>query len=161
LSLGPEGLLQLRNDAIASLALADLHIDREWGGAPLGVKQVAFDADFKRYARTEPPDSVLLYEVERNRELFRLSGVGDIRGLPHLHFSRDGRLLAIRHGRGRKTKIAIWDLEQRRKLFEVADAGGMAFTPDGHWAAVGHLDGWIRFYDSTTGRVGRQLQTNL
>src|SRR5206468_12052146 len=53
LALGEERLLELRNEAIACLALPDLRrVKGPWQGSPTGGPwHVEFDADLKRYSR--------------------------------------------------------------------------------------------------------------
>jgi serine/threonine protein kinase/WD40 repeat protein len=157
LAVGPEAALELRNDAIACLALADSDLERGWNGFPLGRKAVACDADFKRYAVDDGRESVIVFQIEDDRELFRLSGVGDLREIPFLRFSPDGRLLAVRHEAGPDRQIAIWDLERRQRILNANRAEEMAFSPDSRGAAIGHKDGSVRLYNLATGKPGAQF----
>src|SRR5260370_1015971 len=81
-------------------AHVDSDLERGCNGVPLGRKAVACDADFKRYAVDDGQESVIVSQITDDRELFRLSGVGDLREIPFLRFSPDGRLLAVRHEAG-------------------------------------------------------------
>ena len=51
-------LLELRNEAIACLTLADMRTAKEWKGYPTGTLHVDFDGALERYARTDREGNV-------------------------------------------------------------------------------------------------------
>src|SRR5262249_60286829 len=53
LDLGPDRVLELRNELIAATTMPDIRIEKEWEGHPVGTRAVAFDAELRRYARCE------------------------------------------------------------------------------------------------------------
>src|SRR5205823_4837353 len=94
--LGAGKLLELRNEAIACLAIADLRLLKEWPGFPRGSSaSLAFDADLDHYARSDLEGTVRVLRVADDRELARLSGQGS--GAVLLQFRPQGDLLAIRY----------------------------------------------------------------
>src|SRR5439155_11386635 len=103
--LGEGKLLELRNEAIACLAIADLRLLKEWPGFPRGSSaSPAFDADLEHYARSDQNGTVRVLSVADDRELARLSGQGY--GAVFLRFRPQGDLLAILYWRplpGRST----------------------------------------------------------
>ena len=96
-ALGPS--LELRNEAIACLALLDVQVIRQWPRDPLGSARAAFDARLERGAWVGPRGGVLVRRTADDMELFRHHGP-DVRpeGLPVA--SGDGRYLAVAHSGG-------------------------------------------------------------
>ena len=70
LGLPDERLLELRNEAIAALALPDLRVANEWPQDPDDV--VSFDAAFERYACTDRKGTVEVWRVGGKNPLYRL-----------------------------------------------------------------------------------------
>ena len=142
---GLPGILELRNEAIACLALADLTVERRWRGYPAGSTRVGFDADFERYARAHDDGTIRLARVTGDEESARLRGLpGSARSL---RFSPDGGLLAVHMDDGR---LQIWDLGKREPLPHVLDGvcgNAVSFHPNGRQLAVGHCDGSISLHE--------------
>src|SRR5262249_43043250 len=63
---------ELRDEAIAWLALADLQVGREWPGDPTLWGLVDFDGTLERYARSERGDVVSVRRTADDVELARL-----------------------------------------------------------------------------------------
>lgn len=134
---------ELRNEAIASMALVDLQPDRRWPGDQYGERSShmswAIDAKAERYARELAGGEVVVYDMHDDRELMRVSGesyLGDVR--PYFEFSGDGRYLGqyFVAGDGR-TSVQLFDLLAQRPVFEqVLPSVGeaywrqIAFSPD-------------------------------
>jgi WD40 repeat protein len=74
-------------------------------------------------------------------------------------FGPDGRLLA-----GASLDLTLWDVASgRRRLVIPQDTWvtALAFAPDSDLAATGHDDGIIRLWDTSDGRLVRQLRAYL
>src|SRR5262249_1368685 len=101
LGLGEPVLAELRDEAVACLALTDVRLGHEWPGFPPGsTAGMAFDADLERYARSDLKGNLSIRSVGDDRELARLPGQGAggvSSGAAVMQFSPDGRWLAVRH----------------------------------------------------------------
>ena len=114
--------LDLRNQFIASLSVADLGKDREWDGYPPGSAGVCFDHRLERYARSDSQGNISVRRVADDHELALLPG--EKHGAWTLHFSRDGRYLAAGYqGRFQRDTLRfyIWDLEKRTAIMAHAN----------------------------------------
>ena len=98
--------LDLRNEAIAALALVDLREDKEWR-LPPGVAQT-FDAAYERYARFETNGTIIVRRVRDDVELLQVAGFG----LPvrDFGFSPDGRRLGIYYSNDETLVFKVFDL---------------------------------------------------
>jgi serine/threonine protein kinase/WD40 repeat protein/tetratricopeptide (TPR) repeat protein len=146
-------LAELRNEAIACLALPDLTIARRWNGNPPGTTAVALDAPFQRYARADGQGHVSLRAVEGDREIRQLACFAG--PVAALCFSPDDRFLAARSGEN----LCVWDLQSSAAVLQLRGKFTEAFdfSRDGHQAAVGQEDGAIVFYDLSTGQESKRL----
>jgi eukaryotic-like serine/threonine-protein kinase len=155
-----EDLLELRNEAIACLALPDLRVTKEWDGWPTGSMTIDFDDALERYARVDRQGLVSVRRVADDALLWTLAAFGPGNFGPGNEafpcFSPGGRHLLLQRGE----RIKVWDLAEPTPtaIIETSDAGATAFHPDGGQLAVAHDDdGAIDFYDLSTGIVSRQV----
>jgi serine/threonine protein kinase/WD40 repeat protein len=152
-------LLELRNEAIACLALPDLRPIRCWeGDPPAGFVGVDLDPTSRRVARGTYGGDVLIRSPDRPSDEVQLAGAG----LPAVmvRFSRDGHYLAVKHaGRGEVT-LVVWDARRAVKLLEVPNginSNAVDFHPDGRTIVVGRVDGSIIVYDLDSKRELRRF----
>jgi serine/threonine protein kinase/WD40 repeat protein len=156
LNLPEQRLLELRNAAIACLALPDLRIAKEWNGFPTGSLSVGFDGTLKRYARVDRQGVVHIHQVGGDTEICRLPGMGP--GQAWAWFSPDGQFLALAH---QDDRIKVWKLAGSEAVVlveELSAPGGVAFSPDSRRLAIGHADGSLRLYELPSGRQLKQLE---
>ncbi|MBI5388740.1 MAG: protein kinase [Verrucomicrobia bacterium] len=173
--------LELRNEAIACLALADIEppvtvhpnlpaVPADWS---------TFDSAFERYAVLREGGSVTLHAVKDQRVLAELAA--PTRGQPRGAFSPDGRFLFANFAHG---KLFLWDLDGQKSEEPLAatrdpqsairneqaaaytnfppvrDAARSAtFSPDSRTFAIAGKDGFIHFYDLGSSR--REEASNL
>jgi serine/threonine protein kinase/WD40 repeat protein len=151
--------LELRNEAIACLALPDLRPLGHWPGRPEdGYLGVDFDPASGRLARGTPDGAVLIHGGEEKGEPTRLPGNG-LRAVL-LRFGPHGHHLAVKHEEGGKVILAVWDVRRRVKVLDLPDgtsADAVDFHPDCRTLAAGRSDGSIAFYDLAAGRELRRL----
>jgi eukaryotic-like serine/threonine-protein kinase len=156
LKQGEERVLELRNAAIACLALPDLRIAKEWNGWPSGSFSANFDTNLARYARVDRQGVAHIHRVAGEAEICRLPGMGP--GETWAWFSDDGRFLALqRFG----LRLKVWNLAGPEPVVvvqEVNAPGGVAFSPDSRRVAIGQEDGSIRFLELPSGRQLEQLE---
>jgi WD40 repeat protein/serine/threonine protein kinase len=152
LNLPQERIQELRNEAIACMALPDLRVVKEVSnGWPAGSVNLVFDAALERYARVDRQRNVSIRRLSDDREVWRISVGGGDRTLL---FSPDGRYLAVR-GYG---PHQVWDLAgpEPIKLLELP-AGGLTFSPDSRQFVIADADGAIGVYELPSGRRLRRL----
>jgi serine/threonine protein kinase/WD40 repeat protein len=149
--LGPS--LELRNEAIACLALTDVRRARSWSGFPPGTTVLTFDARLERYARSDERGNLSVRCVADDRELASLPGPG--RHAYFLRFSPDGRFLAAiydQHVPG----LYVWDWRQGQTVLRSGLHGGPDFSPDSRRLVLGE-QGSIRFFDLLSGKEVKRL----
>ena len=153
LNLPEERLLELRNAAIACLALPDLHLAKQWPGWPVGSDNVDFDGKLEQYARSDSQGSVSICRVADNEEVARLPPTG---AQTWIRFSRDGKFLAVGSSGGHLTLWKLGGPEPiREKQFD--DAFGFDFSSDSRRCAIGRVDGPIRLVDLASEQLSREL----
>ncbi len=170
LDLPPEKFDEMRNAAIAALALPDLYLGPPWLPWPAGTHDLDVAPDWATYARSDKEGACSIRRVADDRELRRLPGWGKPVGL---RFIADGRFLAVGAAHVNYPfdgRLQVWDLRAagRTPLLEATDVRHVDFRPDGRYAAVAHRDGAASVYDLETGkRAGRlpplsvRRETNL
>lgn len=136
---------ELRDEAIACLALTDLEETGQSWNFPEGVGTVAYDPVNERFAAGLPNGDVSVRALTNHAELFLLprqtNNVGpDI--ISHLAFSQDGRLLEVRYWR---SSVFVWDLSERRILWRgLVD---QSKSPPSIAPIISDDDRWIYHYN--------------
>ncbi|HXI51708.1 MAG TPA: serine/threonine-protein kinase, partial [Candidatus Saccharimonadales bacterium] len=158
--------LELRNEAIACLALADLRVTKEWKGFPPpatnfpGTSYVALDEPLERYARCELNGAVTIRRVADDAELLALPIV--TAGAGYARFSPDGRFLAIRQGTHGKLFFRLWDLGLRQAILETPALGSdsfVAFTDDSQWVAFVRETNAVDIAEAGSGKTWKRIVT--
>jgi serine/threonine protein kinase/WD40 repeat protein len=93
LGLPPATFDELRDLAVAALALPDMHRVKEWEGWPEGSRGVAFDDRLERYARIDAGGNITVRRLADDAEIARRPGGGPPVGLGG--FDEDGRALLL------------------------------------------------------------------
>jgi WD40 repeat protein/tRNA A-37 threonylcarbamoyl transferase component Bud32 len=145
--------LELRNEAIACMALPDLRLARQWDYGIPRCYGLAFDAELERYAFSDEQGTISIRRFADNRELLRLAGGGVPAWV--LKFSPDHRFLAARcHPPGGDTNtILVWDIGKAIATGAVpADPLQLTgqfwdFHPDSRHLAASCLHNSLRLYD--------------
>jgi serine/threonine protein kinase/WD40 repeat protein len=156
---------ELRNEAIAALALPDVEITREWEGWPEGTISVDFDASLTRYVRLDRRGGVAVCRLTDAGEevLARLPAVGRPPYLLRVWFSPDGRFVVVGHSGtayGRAGGARVWRVDGAEPTVVLDEPAGMtefgiAFHPDCRRLALGHGLS-VSVYDLASGRKVRQ-----
>jgi serine/threonine protein kinase/WD40 repeat protein len=172
-SLGvfPERKSELRDEAIACLALPDLRLERSLGVSwPEDFADggwIAFDDAFEHFAYSDSDGTITLRRVDTSEVLGRLPGPGWPPEWLHLYFSADGEWLVIEYSsdQGRLGPIVAWDIRGGRPGRVVALAQGEAwfggFGRDGRTAVLFRPDELAAFVDLASGRESRRVKLDV
>jgi WD40 repeat protein len=134
--------IELRNEAIACLALSDLQPVKSWrrtSAFPKGPLIVNFDKTYDRYGVLETNGLFRILRLTNDTEVLQIPGFDP--PLPDygavLEFSTDGRWLAVASG-AQVREVEIWDLERKRPIehLEGRFCRTLEFSPDSHTLAV-------------------------
>jgi WD40 repeat protein len=164
LGLGPNELLEVRNEAIACLTKADLRIEQEWEGCPQGTNGLAFDTRYQRYARSQWDGTISLRRVADDMELLRIPATraDDLDSHVELLFGgADDQFLSAWYDSRPGRPLVVWELvhgEARQRL-RVAHAEGIcSFAPDGRSLVVGLPDKAVGVFDLAQAREVRRFR---
>lgn len=150
---------ELRDEAIATLALMDLGPGEFWQPMPANVEAIGCSADMKCYAWGDSQGRV---EVFRTQDRARLGG-GSLpnRLTMSLDFSPDGRFLAARFHGG---ALRVWDVHEGKLAFELeARLDGfhehsVRFHPSEPWLLAAEFPGRIHVISLRTWQVVGALE---
>lgn len=146
------GGADLRDEAIACLALTDLRPARRWPGYANGATALTFDRAFQRYARSDSDGKLQVRSVAGDRLLFELPSPGPGEHVWILSFSPDGRHLAAMHHP--HSIIHVWHLDTKSLVLNRHVGRSFHFHPDGRLIAFAdHADGAVTIYDLSAGKV--------
>src|SRR5262249_23891759 len=146
---------ELRNEAIACLALPDLRLLHEWDGGSDSDRVADVDEKLERYVRLDGRGKVSVRRVSDNQLLYELASPEYAGAQAHL--SPDGQFLSFISQRGGW----VWRLEDAKAVPVLEDTKKVGynswFSGDSRQLAIGHPDASISFYDLRTGRLIRRL----
>jgi serine/threonine protein kinase/WD40 repeat protein len=147
---------ELRNEAIACLALPDLRLAREWDGWPAGSHTADFDGTLQLYARTDVRGAVSIRRVADDVQIADLPGPGPCEAWPRL--SPDDRFIAVWYRPFGGFKL--WDLQGGRPalLFKKEkDVVGFDFAPDSRQLVIGTASGSLHLVALPSGQPSGSL----
>jgi serine/threonine protein kinase/WD40 repeat protein len=150
----PKWFDRLRNEAIAALALPDVHITQAWDGFPPGTWRAAVSHDFELYARTTKPGACSVRRVADDVEIAALPALGE----PAMPAFGPGRLLLLQ-GESYK-RLQLWDLggpEPALRLDQRRPHPDWDFRADGRLLALGNPAGSFDVYATDTGKLQHRL----
>ena len=132
---------QLRDQAIACMALVDLRTVPSGITLPEGVTCESFDPGGRRYAYADKTGAVSVRSVGDGSEVAHRGPGGQ--PVAALVFSPDGRLLAG----SADSSLFVWDVERDQTIITLPRRPvGFDFSPDGRQAAVGEA-GVVHLFD--------------
>jgi WD40 repeat protein len=158
LGLPAERVLELRNEAIACLALTDLRVVDHWPTEATNDFFPSFDPQLKWLASSDRQGNVTVRRVSDASVIVRLPGPGGPLDHVWLRFSPDARFLTVRYtNTPTPERSAVWDLSTApaARLVSLPEGReGLGFSPDGRLILVG-AGGSISSYDLVHGRETR------
>lgn len=153
-----ERLRDLRNEAIAALALPDLEVLHHRTFPPREAFSHAserFDVYARGVHQGGPGDGISIQRVDTGAE------VGFLEGSSHINymFSPDNRFLAAKSG-SMPWEITVWEIGRKQAIrkLPVSDFA-YGFSPDGRSLAVGHEDGRVDCFDVSTWEIKQSFHT--
>jgi len=148
--------LELRNEAIAALALPDVRVTRAWEH-PAGNTALAYSASLERFAVQRPDGQISVCLASNGQEFARLPVVGRP---PYwiVGFTSDERRLAVKCYEDRKPVCYVWDIATRKPILGPIPGTCGTFLSDGSQFVVAGPDiPALDFYSLTTGGLVRSL----
>jgi eukaryotic-like serine/threonine-protein kinase len=148
---------EVRDNAIAAMALTDVEHGPVWPGWNADFKAVSLDSSCRRYAGFGQDKTISIRSIPENRELQRLKPAAMIAAgasILQFQFSPDGRLLACLDDNGH---LDLWQWESGEPVLKKSPEHCtlFAFSPDSRRLAVGQVD-WITSLDLGTGEPIRR-----
>jgi serine/threonine protein kinase/WD40 repeat protein/Tfp pilus assembly protein PilF len=170
--LDEERTLELRNEAIACLALADLKPGKAWTRDPGWSRPWCFDPTLRYYAVSSTSDDdaegrdvrqgqLSVRRVADDREVVPLPGFG-VR-VAAARFSPDGRYLAADY-EWPQSHHCVWDLRNRQAILKVSQVEYRtfsSFSPDSRLLALSRPDYSVRIYELPSGATWKELPPGL
>jgi WD40 repeat protein len=134
---------ELRDEAVAGMALVELRKPSVWNELPLGTKGLGFNSSLERYARGDAQGNISIRRVLDDTELMQLPRSGSDPWV--LRFSPDDRYLAAKYDSDElKNQLYLWDLSHpgtEQKYLGTTCNAAFDFDPSSHLLAVGRCDG--------------------
>lgn len=152
-----EPTLQLRNEAIACMTLADMRVAKEWAHPP-GSFSLSFDSTYERYARGDKAGNVSVRRAADDAEIVKLTGPGYRNW--EIDFDPTGKYLAVAYRDGPAPQIIrVFDVARGVKLFDQPGAK-FDFTPDGA-ALVINVANRLQWFELPSGNKARDVTVGI
>jgi serine/threonine protein kinase len=135
--------IELRNEAIASLALEDMHTIREIRPPP--GRSVCFDPTYERYVEFSGSEDIVVRRVKDDSESRRFSVPA--LGSPSVEFSPRGHFLVVHSHDQNQALLQVHDLETGQTILNHADHHLVmwAFSPDEQFLVLASQQAPSRF----------------
>jgi serine/threonine protein kinase/WD40 repeat protein len=129
--------LELRNEAIGCIALADLRVIKEWDAYPTNGTFGSFDANYERYVFADAQGTVHVRRLQDEAELAQFPGYE-----PPFHsieFTPDGHFLFVACGKN-FDRVEILDLVRREVILRLSEPTyrTRTFSADSRMAAISY-----------------------
>ncbi|MCI0683018.1 MAG: WD40 repeat domain-containing serine/threonine-protein kinase [Gemmataceae bacterium] len=169
--LDKQRTLELRNEAIACLALADLKPGKPWPRDRGWSRPCDFHPTLQCYAVHCAADDIpgqpnvhrgdlSVRRVADDQEVAFLPGFG-IRAVA-AEFSPDGRYLAAHYEWGQRHNY-VWDLRSRTAILKMPQSSPSfpSFSPDSRRVAIARPDHSIRIHELPSGAIWKDVRPGL
>ncbi len=147
---------ELRNEAIACMALTDFRIMREWNVSQPEAA-LAFDSTYEQYAVNDTQGTIHIRRIADQTEVTRFDGYSPQSQFKTISFSPDHQFLLVASVTGGSNRIRLLDLaDGSADLESERDYRTSAFSADGRWLAIAYnepTNGFpISIFDLSLGR---------
>jgi eukaryotic-like serine/threonine-protein kinase len=140
---------ELRDEAIAALALFDLQPVKTWTTQAPEGSLLGFDDNLRSYAQLDGQGHIRVRSTEAAVDLARLPANSP---KPRFGLSPDGRFLVV--GDAADNALKIWDLRSGNATPLIEErATTLAFRSDSNQLLAAHPDDTVRLYDLPSGRT--------
>jgi WD40 repeat protein/tRNA A-37 threonylcarbamoyl transferase component Bud32 len=165
-AISPPDILDMRAEAIAAMALPDIHLGHEWEGNPAGTNGRAFNSTYERYALSKRDGELTVRRVTDNQVLHRfvVTSVDGLNRQATLRFSPNDRYLAAYYNDSVTRSAFVWDLAnpEAHPLVSVRDcSSSWSFFESRRLAVIGTRDQRIRRFDLGTGHELEPLKVGI
>ena len=144
----------LRDEAIACMALVDLRVAREWPIHLPSFSRPAVDWKSRRYALGDDNGNLSIRGLEDDRLVLGLPGFG--KRCQSMRFSPGGMFLAASYD---DNEFYFWDLEQGEALPWISgEVTACAFSPDGRVMAIGREDRSVELHSLSDGQTQGRIK---
>ena len=139
---------ELRDEAIATLALVDIQPDSFWRTVSPHTEAQAFSLDGELYALGDRSGTVVICRRKDHQPVGGFARTHE--RVRALEFSADGSLLAARFERG---ALMVWEASTRQVVFEAMcpldefNANAFGFQPASHCLVVAASDSLVHVFD--------------
>ena len=148
--------LEVRNEAIACLALSDIQVTRLWPESSLDWSSAGleFNQELSHYVvKNIVTEAIIVRRLEDNQVVLSLPAIARTHGLPAPRLSPNGRFLARPVDDG----VEVWDVaEGFLRVHVPANLSRYLqpteFSPDNRELALGMEDGSVLLYDLMSGQ---------
>jgi WD40 repeat protein len=150
--------LELRNEAIACLAVPDMRLVAPREASPSWPQVVGFIRNTPFYTATDTQGNISVRSFGDDRELALLPGFG-ARAVGGA-FSPDGRFLCTGYGCSPQCAPRIWDIEEKKMIFTpaVLDLQCFCLSADSKQIAIAQKEtGPVLLYELPSGRELRSF----
>jgi serine/threonine protein kinase/WD40 repeat protein len=161
LEMPPATFDELRNLAIAALALPDLHMIKEWDGWPEGSRGLVFDETLEQYARLDKEGNITVRRLADDAVVAPLTRVGPTVKLGG--FDEGGKALILLDSADHSKKR--WRFDSRdpvllgKPAFLFAPDKWTLGTSDGKVVvSLQHKTGVLGVYEAATGKHLRDIR---
>jgi WD40 repeat protein len=139
----------LRNEAIAAMALPDVHVTREWDACPPDTLHVDVTQDLELYVRSTHEGAVTVRRVKDDSEVVSWPACGE----PVSVVCYTGRLLVLRGEHSHRAQLFDLTNPHRGPLFDKKAVHGVSIRRDGKLLAWADDKYAIHVIDLADGRV--------
>jgi serine/threonine protein kinase/WD40 repeat protein len=145
---------RLRDEAIAALALPDLHPNPHKYVFPSGTNALAFGNQGQLYARATTSGVISIHGISDDREIRSIAWNPITQR--YLHFSSDDRYLL---GLTVNYIVGLWRVADGQPVLrdKLRDCRSHAFSPDGKRLAIGQKE-WVLLFDLSTGQEVKRFR---
>jgi serine/threonine protein kinase/WD40 repeat protein len=140
---------RLRDEAIAAMALPDIHRGPSLHAFPAGTKALAFDGLYQSYARINEEGIISIRSIPDNAEIRCIPAKSSSRARS-IRLSPNGQFLAVFDD---NSAVQLWRVADGKPLLREVPrpCSEVAFSCDSRQLAIAQ-DDWILFFDLTSGQ---------
>jgi eukaryotic-like serine/threonine-protein kinase len=146
--------LEVRNEAIASLALSDLRLAKEvqckWP-----KQRICFDSKLERCALAESDGTITIRAAADDAVLASLPATGS--SAAWIRFSPNHQFLMVSCSLAIRDTLWVWNLAQSQPVLKELPGPNGDFSPDSRFLARSNPDGTLSIYDLSSGAEIRRL----